>query len=117
VKLNVVSNVPLKVGLAGCSGSPARSFRATPGGACLSTGSLLVQLHVARRTRVLRATVYVNGRRVETVTARRRRSVTRVRIVLRGVHSGTVHVVLRLRAISHRHAVRLTERRTFHTCR
>ena len=117
VKLKVVSDVPLKLTLAGCAVAHTRTFAATSGGVCSSLRSLLVHPRVPRAARVTGAIVLLNGRVVRTLHARAGRSLSSVKVVLRGLHAGTVHLRLALRVVLHGRTVHLSDRRVYHTCR
>ena len=117
--LNVNSDGPLSVLLTGCRGgqSTRESFVASTR-ACSSLRALLVHPRHPRGTRVLSATVYLNGRRVRTLRARGARGgVDAVKVDLTGHPKSTVHVRLLLRVVGRNGRVRTIEdRRTYHTC-
>jgi hypothetical protein len=114
VALHVASDVPLRITLDGCSTS--RSFPASGGGVCLSRRTLVIHPVHPRGTRVLRATVFIGGRRVGLLRASRGHAVTRVAVTLRGLHAGTVRVLIRLRVRAGRRVRSVSDRRTYHTC-
>lgn len=76
---------------------------------CTTRRSFHVRLKAPHGQRVVSARVYVNGKRVKTLTGRRLHAA----VTLRGLPRGTVRVRILGRTDRGR---RLTDRRTFHTC-
>jgi hypothetical protein len=114
VALHVASDVALKITLDGCSTS--RTFPASGGGVCLSRRTLVIHPVHPRGTRVQRAAAFIDGRRVVLLRARRGRPINSVGVTLRGLHAGTVRVLIRLRVRAGRRALGVSDRRTYHTC-
>jgi hypothetical protein len=118
-QLNVTSDGPLTVVLTGCPGGGSVSATFGRGHiSCASLRGLVLRPRHPVGTRVLSATVLVNGHRVRSHAARSSRGgITRITLSLKGMPRGTVHVALRLRVVGRAGRVRtITDRRTYHTC-
>ena len=118
-RLNVTSDGPLTVTLAGCPGGQSLVAAFGRGTAtCASLRRLTIRLRHPAGTRVLSATVFVGARRVRSVRAAGARGgLRRLSIDLRGLARGTVRVRVVMRVAGRGGRVRtVVDRRTYHTC-
>ncbi len=91
-----------------CSGRAA-AVLATSTRRCASRRSFKIRLRTRRADPLVRAAVYVNGRRVRTLKGRR----LRAGVDLRGLPKGTFRVKVQGVTRRHRH---VRDLRTYHTC-
>ncbi|MGZ4276356.1 MAG: hypothetical protein ACXVFK_06710 [Solirubrobacteraceae bacterium] len=91
-----------------CSGRAA-TLQATSTRKCASRRRFRIRLHTRRADPLVRATVYVNGRRVRVLRGRRLRAA----VDLRGLPKGTFSVKVQGTTRHHRH---VRDLRIYHTC-
>jgi hypothetical protein len=117
VALNVNTDGPMQIRLDGCGTTQSFGPRGVQGPrACSTARTLVIRPRHARGTRVLRVTVFVNGRRTRTLRARARRRITRVTVSLGALTAQTVRVKLRMRVSSRGRVRTRVDRRTYRTC-
>ncbi|HEX2016301.1 MAG TPA: glucodextranase DOMON-like domain-containing protein [Solirubrobacteraceae bacterium] len=120
-RLNVTSDGPLTVVIAGCGPSGRQGFRAGRSSRALTCNSrrrLVIRLRHPHGSRVLAAEVFIGSRHVRSVRARGASgALRRLTIDLRGRLRGTVTVRVRMRVLGRGGRARtITDRRVYRTC-
>jgi hypothetical protein len=117
VALKVTTDGPLQINLNGCGSSQTFGPRGTQSArVCSSARTLVIRPRHRRGSRVVRVGVFVNGRRTQTLRARRGRAIKGVTINVGASTAQTVQVTLRMRVRSHGRMRSRTQRATYRAC-
>jgi hypothetical protein len=111
--LRVAGDGPLRVHLQGCG--TAKRFGGNTTRTCGHRTSLTVVLRHPRGARIIRAIVFVNGRRVRTARAHGTSGLRRIRIRT-PVDAATLRVTVSLRYVLHGRLHSSTQRHTYSGC-